>query len=122
MIKQLKLILLSLLFLAMKSYAQQIPVMSQYMFNGLVINPAYAGSKDYMSTTLMVRKQWTGFEGSPITENASIHGPLRKKKVGLGFMISSDKIGITKQTDVFASYAYHLPVSNGNAKLSLGLQ
>ena len=46
MIKQLKLILLSLLFLSMKSYAQQIPVMSQYMFNGLVINPAYAGSKD----------------------------------------------------------------------------
>lgn len=100
--------------------AQQIPVLSQYMFNGLVINPAYSGSKDFMSATLMVRKQWSGFDGSPSTQNASIHGPLRKKKVGLGLMISNDNIGITNQTDVYASYAYHLPLQRG--KLSLGLQ
>lgn len=102
------------------SYGQQIPVLSQYMFNGLVINPAYAGSKDYMSAALMVRKQWSGFKGAPLTQNASIHGPLRKKKIGLGLMISNDKIGITNQTDVYASYAYHLPTGRG--KFSLGLQ
>jgi type IX secretion system PorP/SprF family membrane protein len=90
------------------------------MFNGLVINPAYAGSKDFMSSTLMVRKQWSGFEGAPSTQNASIHGPLRRKKIGLGLMISNDKIGITSQTDVYASYAYHLPAGDG--KLALGLQ
>lgn len=99
---------------------QQIPVLSQYMFNGLVINPAYAGSKDYMSATLMVRKQWSGFDGAPSTQNASIHGPLRKKKIGLGLMISNDKIGIINQTDVYTSYAYHLPTGRG--KLSFGLQ
>jgi type IX secretion system PorP/SprF family membrane protein len=120
--KRFKIVLLLLPFLISKGHAQQIPVMSQYMFNGLVINPAYAGSKDFMSTTLMVRKQWTGYEGAPLTQNASIHGPLRKKKVGLGFMISNDKIGITNQTDVFASYAYHIPTGKGNSKLSLGLQ
>lgn len=120
--KHLKIFLLCTFVFALKANCQQIPVMSQYMFNGLVINPGYAGSKDYMSATLMVRKQWTGFDGAPYTQNASIHGPLRKKKVGLGFMISNDKIGITKQTDVFASYAYHLPVGAKNAKLSMGLQ
>lgn len=115
-------VFLVILTFALKAYSQQIPVMSQYMFNGLVINPAYAGSKDFMSATLMVRKQWNGFKGAPITQNASIHGPLRKKRIGLGFMISNDKIGITNETDVFASYAYHLPVGRGNAKFSLGLQ
>jgi type IX secretion system PorP/SprF family membrane protein len=100
--------------------AQQIPVLSQYMFNGLVINPAYAGSKEFVSATLMARKQWAGYEGSPSTQNASIHGRLKKKNIGLGLMISSDKIGITNQTDVYASYGYHLPLHR--ARLSLGLQ
>ncbi len=102
------------------NYSQQIPVLSQYMFNGLVINPAYAGSKDFMSTALMVRKQWAGYKGAPVTQNASIHGPLKKKNVGLGLMISNDKIGITLQTDVYASYAFHIPLERG--KFSLGLQ
>lgn len=115
----LKIVLLSVL-VAEHCIGQQIPVLSQYMFNGLIINPAYAGSKDYMSATLMVRKQWTGYEGAPVTQNASIHGPLRKKKVGLGLIISNDKIGITNQTDVYASYAYHVPMMVGN--LSFGLQ
>jgi type IX secretion system PorP/SprF family membrane protein len=122
MSKHFTLFIVLITFHITEGCAQQIPVMSQYMFNGLIINPAYAGSKDFMSSTLMVRKQWAGFEGAPLTQNASIHGPLRKKKIGLGFMISNDQIGITHQTDVFASYAYHIPVSQGNAKLSLGLQ
>ncbi|MCZ2277104.1 MAG: type IX secretion system membrane protein PorP/SprF [Bacteroidia bacterium] len=111
-------ILISLIsFLA---FSQQMPVLSQYMFNGLVLNPAYSGSKDFMSATLMVRKQWAGFEGAPVTQNASIHGPLKKKRIGLGLMISNDKIGITNQTDIYGSYAFHIPLQKG--KLSLGLQ
>jgi len=98
---------------------QQHPLFSHYMFNGLYINPAYAGSKDFVSTTLIARKQWTGMEGAPSTQIASLHAPLRSKKVGLGIVISNDKIGITNETDVYGSYAYHLPMNNG--KLSLGL-
>jgi type IX secretion system PorP/SprF family membrane protein len=120
--KYFKIIVSAILIFTLKVSGQQIPVMSQYMFNGLVINPAYAGSKDYMSATLMVRKQWTGFEGAPSTQNASIHGPLSKKRVGLGLMISNDRVGITNQTDFFASYAYHIPVGNYKSKISLGLQ
>lgn len=107
-----------LLFVTM-SYAQQNPLFSHYMFNGLYINPAYAGSKDFVSTTLIARKQWSGFEGSPSTQIASLHAPLNNKKIGLGAVISHDKIGITNQTDFYASYAYHLPLNTG--KLSMGL-
>lgn len=99
--------------------AQQHALFSHYMFNGLYINPAYAGSKDFVSSTLIARKQWAGFEGSPSTQIASLHAPLNNKKVGLGAVISNDKIGITSQTDFYGSYAYHVPMDNG--KLSLGL-
>jgi type IX secretion system PorP/SprF family membrane protein len=99
--------------------AQQHPLFSHYMFNGLFINPAYAGSKEFVSTTFIARKQWTGFEGAPTTQIASLHAPLNNEKVGLGATISNDKIGITSQTDFFGSYAYHIPMENG--KLSLGL-
>jgi len=100
--------------------AQQESLLSQYMFNGLVLNPAYAGSKDYASITAMFRKQWTGFPGSPVTQSASIHGPLKSKKVGLGLLISNDHVGVTAQTDVYGSYAFHIPMPN--AKLALGIQ
>lgn len=98
---------------------QQHALFSHYMFNGLYINPAYAGSKDFVSSTLIARKQWTGFEGAPSTQIASLHAPLNNKKIGLGAVISNDKIGITSQTDFYGSYAYHIPMDNG--KLSLGL-
>jgi len=100
--------------------AQQESLLSQYMFNGLILNPAYAGSKDYASITAMFRKQWTGFPGAPVTQSASIHGPLKNKKVGLGLMIANDHAGVTNQTDIYGSYAYHIPLRN--AKLALGIQ
>lgn len=100
--------------------AQQFPLLSQYMFNGLVLNPAYAGSKPFTSASIDIRKQWAGFEGSPTTQAATIHGLTDSKKVGLGFMISNDKVGIQNQTDVFGSYAFHM--SGRRYKFSLGLQ
>ncbi len=101
-------------------YSQQGPLMSHYMFNGLLLNPAYAGSKEFVSTTMLYRKQWAGIEGAPVTYNGSVHGLLKKKKLGLGALIQQDKIGVTKQTDFYGMLAYHLPVGLG--KLSIGLQ
>ena len=112
-------ICLFILIFTPAAFAQQHPLFSHYMFNGLYINPAYAGSKDFVSTTLIARKQWTGFEGAPSTQIASLHAPLSNKKIGLGFVISNDQIGITHETDMYGSYAYHIPLENG--KLSLGL-
>ena len=100
--------------------SQQAPVISQYMFNGLLLNPAYAGSKPFTSATLMVRKQWAGFEGAPSTQTASIHGLLENKKVGLGMYVSNDHAGIINRTDLMGTYAYHIQL--GEAKLSFGLQ
>ena len=111
-----KLLLFILLFCAFEinfSNAQQAPLMSHYMFNGLLINPAYAGSKEYTSATMLYRRQWVGIEGAPVTSSASIHGLLKKKKLGLGLLFQQDKIGVTKQTDVYTTLAYHLPVGNG---------
>ena len=94
------------LFMSGWLFGQQAPMTTQYMFNTLLINPAYAGSKPFTSATMMVRKQWAGFKGSPTTETASIHGALEDKNVGLGLYISNDHAGITNRTELFGSYSY----------------
>ena len=66
-----------LMVLGMQLKAQHAPQFGQYMFNGLVINPAYAGSKGALYTTLLTRAQWTGFTGAPRTANLSIHTTSR---------------------------------------------
>jgi type IX secretion system PorP/SprF family membrane protein len=96
------------------------PLMSHYMFNGFVINPAYAGSKEYTSAAFLYRKQWAGIEGAPTTYSGSIHGMLKNKKLGIGAFIQQDNIGVIRQTDAYAALAYHLSIGNG--KLSVGLQ
>lgn len=100
--------------------AQQGATNSHYMFNQLLLNPAYAGSKEYVSTTLLYRRQWAGIEGAPVTYSGSVHGYLPKSKLGLGMYIQQDKIGVTSETDAYASIAYHLPMGAG--RLSVGLQ
>lgn len=108
------------MFASLALNAQQSPLLSHYMFNQLLLNPAYAGSHEYVSTTLLYRKQWAGIEGAPVTQSASIHGLIPKKKLGLGFYLQQDKIGVTKQTDIYGSGAYHLDLGEG--KLALGIQ
>lgn len=100
--------------------AQQDPQYSQYMFNQLAINPAYAGSKEALNTAAFVRSQWTGIEGAPNTETVTIHGPLRKKRVGLGFAVIADQIGPKNSIGALGSYAYRIPI--GNAKLAFGIR
>lgn len=119
---KLKLLLLpALLFFSLKqASAQQDPQYSQYMFNQLVINPAFAGSKDAISTTLVVRTQWVGIAGAPNTQTFSIHTPLSKKKIGIGFHVVADQIGPVKSTGAFGSYAYKIQLPKG--KLALGLR
>ena len=104
----------------LKMEAQQDPQYSQYMFNQMAINPAYAGSKEALSTTVLIRNQWTGIEGAPKTETATIHGPMKKKKVGLGATVIADQIGPKKSIGILGSYAYRLPIKNG--KLAFGLR
>jgi len=116
-----KITLFALLALIFGSVAaQQDPMYSQYMFNQLVINPAYAGNKKFVSTSLLYRHQWAGFAGAPKTAVASIHGPWHGKKVGLGLTIMNDHIGVTNRFEIKGDYAYHIPLTE-DLKLSLGL-
>jgi len=100
--------------------AQQYPIYSQYIFNGLVLNPAYAGSHVQVSATAMYRNQWVNFEGAPKTLSFSAHTSLLKERIGVGLLITDDQIGSYSNQNIYGSYAYILKTPVG--KLSMGLQ
>ncbi len=108
------------LVLTIDCIGQHTPLTSQYLFNGLAINPAYAGSRDVLSATLTHRQQWVGFEGAPVTQTIAVHAPVKRSKVGLGLMVFNDRIGVSNETGVLANYAYRIKMPN-RAKLALGL-
>ncbi len=101
--------------------AQQDAMFTQYMTNAVLFNPAYAGSRKHMSIGLVHRSQWLGFgEGAPTSQAFTLHTPLRNKKIGLGFSLYNDHIGVTNELGIQASYAYRIPLGKGN--FALGLQ
>ena len=85
---------------------------SHYSFNGLALNPAYAGADEALSLTLLHRSQWTGLENAPSTQSFSGHALIKKKQVGLGLTVIRDRIGVHKTTNVLTNYAYHIKISN----------
>lgn len=115
------LILSAVLVLNQSARAQFEPQFSQYMFNEMFINPAYAGSREQISATMVYRNQWVGLEGAPKTQTASIHGPLMNKKLGLGLTVMNESIGVTKQLSVYGNYAYRIQVGS-NGAFAMGLQ
>ena len=104
-----------------KLFAQHNIVYSQYIFNGLLINPAYAGSHVQLSATLNYRNQWINFEGAPETTTLGVHSAFRRERVGLGLLVTNDKIGSSRNTGLFGSYAYIIKRPGGGV-LSLGVQ
>jgi type IX secretion system PorP/SprF family membrane protein len=118
--KKLIICFAAIAFISPEVNAQQDPMLTQYMFNGLYLNPAYAGSHKYWSSTLTYRNQWVGIEGAPETAVAAVDGPLPNKNMGLGLVIMHDRIGVTRQNTAIANYSYHLKVGN-EAKLALGV-
>jgi type IX secretion system PorP/SprF family membrane protein len=105
----------------LQGIAQQRPQFTQFMYNNLVINPAYAGAEEVLSLTLVNRNQWSGVEKAPTTQSFSAHTLLKKKKVGLGLTLISDRIGVHNNTSVLTNYAYHIRVGR-QSTLSMGLQ
>jgi len=102
-------------------FAQQRVQFTQYMFNGLVLNPAYAGGDEVLSLTLLSRSQWAKVEGAPSTQTLSAHTLLPDKNLGLGVTIINDKIGVHKDLNAVVSSAYHLKVGR-QTSLSMGIQ
>lgn len=101
--------------------AQQEVMVSQYMFNGLFLNPAYAGSHGYLSSSLLHRAQWVQMDGAPRTSMLAMDGSILNGKMGLGFSIVHDQIGVSRDLDMAGHYAYHLKLSE-NSRLSFGLR
>ena len=99
---------------------QHSPIYSQYLMDGLAINPAYAGSRDVLTTSLRVRKQWLNFPGSPLTQSLSAHMPLRNKSLAVGLLLSNEKIGVQNNISFFGNYAYRIRVNSG--MLAFGLK
>lgn len=109
-------------FLATGVKAQQDAQYSQYMFNSLVINPAYAGYKEALNVSLLHRNQWTGFDGAPKTQSFVIDGAFfNNYKVGLGLAVVNDKAGLQGQTSAYLNYAYRLQLNDDDARLAFGL-
>jgi type IX secretion system PorP/SprF family membrane protein len=100
--------------------AQQDPMFTQYMFNTLAINPAYAGSRNVVSATALVRSQWTGIEGAPKTGTFTIDAPIMDKRFGIGLQLLTDKLGVTQTNAAAVSLAYRIRFDEGS--LSFGLQ
>ena len=106
--------------LALVAHGQHTPLTSQYLFNGLLINPAYAGSRDAFAVNLTYRHQWVGMEGAPVTQVLSVHSPVKGKKMGLGLTLYSDKIGVSRETGLMANYAYRIKFRKGRLSFGLG--
>jgi type IX secretion system PorP/SprF family membrane protein len=100
--------------------AQHFPIYSQYMMNGMAINPAYAGSREVVSLLFSQRWQWVGFDGAPTTTGISAHMPTKSKTVAFGLQVLDERIGVTNNLSVFGNYAYR--VRMGTGRLSLGLK
>lgn len=100
--------------------AQQELMISQYMFNGLVLNPAYAGSQPYWSASALHRSQWASFENAPVTQTVCIDGPIANRRFGVGLTVSNDQLGVTKQMEFGLNGAAKFGLANGT--LSLGLR
>ncbi|WP_346882474.1 type IX secretion system membrane protein PorP/SprF [uncultured Algibacter sp.] len=99
--------------------AQQLPQFTQYMYNTISINPAYAGSRETLSIVGLHRSQWVGLDGGPTTQTLSVHTPLRNDRIGLGLSFINDKLGYENFTYLYGDFSYTLPIGQ-KAKLAFG--
>lgn len=120
--KKIFTILLLTVFLTNQLKAQQDPMYSQYMFNMLAINPAYAGNHEVFGATALFRQQWVGVPGAPRTFTFGFDVPDNKRGFGYGAQIIGDQIGIQKTNAFTGSFSYRMHVFSENDELSLGLQ
>ncbi len=110
-----------LMFTAIVSFAQQDAQFTQYMYNTININPAYAGSRGALSIFALHRTQWVGLDGAPVTNAVSMHTPLNASNLGLGVSIVNDKIGPTHENTISADLSYTVQTSE-TFKLSFGIK
>ncbi len=104
----------------LKIQAQQDPMYTHYMYNTLMVNPGYAGSRDALTITALHRSQWVDFKGAPVVQSLTLHSPFKNEHFGVGLSVLNDKIGPSNKTSIFGDFAYRMKL-NKKSKLALGL-
>jgi len=102
------------------AYGQQYVQYTQFMFNKIALNPAYAGSKEGPTFSTLYRTQWVHLNGAPVSQSFSVHAPILKDRVGIGLSVHHDKIGPSSSWFYNLQYAYRISLQKGH--LSIGLQ
>lgn len=109
------------MFTTIVSLAQQDAQFTQYMYNTVNVNPAYAGSRGALSIFALHRTQWVGLNGAPITNAVSVNTPLSESRIGLGLTVVNDKIGPIQENTISGDFSYSIPTSE-NVLLSFGIK
>ena len=116
-----RILLFVLMFTGVASFAQQDAQFTQYMYNTINVNPAYAGSRGALSMFALHRTQWVGLDGAPVTNTVSINTPINLSNLGLGVSLVNDKIGPTTENAISADLSYTIQTSE-TWKLSFGIK
>lgn len=116
-----RILLFVLMFTGVFSFAQQDAQFTQYMYNTININPAYAGSRGALSMFALHRTQWVGLDGAPVTNTVSLNTPINQSNLGLGVSLINDKIGPTTENTISADLSYAMQTSE-TWKLSFGIK
>ena len=116
-----KILIFALMLTCYSGFAQQDAQFTQYMYNTINVNPAYAGSRGVMSIFGLHRTQWVGLDGAPTTNAFSIHTPINNSNLGVGVSLVNDKIGPTNDNTLSADVSYTIPM-NEDYKLSFGVK
>ena len=103
------------------AFSQQLPQFTQYMFNTISINPAYAGSRETLSVVGLHRSQWVGLEGGPETQTLSVHTPLRNDKIGIGLSFINDQLGYENFSYIYGDFSYTIQ-TGVNSELAFGIK
>ncbi|MCM0664801.1 PorP/SprF family type IX secretion system membrane protein [Flavobacterium tyrosinilyticum] len=117
----MKKLILVFMFFSIVSNAQQDAQYTQYMYNTIEVNPAYAGSRGALSVFGLYRTQWIGLDGAPETSTFSVNAPLNNTDLGLGVSLVNDKIGPTVENTLSADLSYTIPTSD-TWNLSFGIK
>ena len=118
--KKSTILIVAVIFCSFGLKAQYDAMFTQYMFNEMFINPAYAGSKEAMAVNLTHRQQWVNFPGRPITTAFTLHGPLANNKMGLGLSVLNEQIGKLNRNLLYLNYAYRIKTGD-KGQLAFGL-
>lgn len=116
-----KILIFALMLTCYTGFAQQDAQYTQYMYNTININPAYAGSRGVMSVFGLHRTQWVGLDGAPTTNTFSLNTPISNSNLGVGFSLVNDRIGPTSDNTISADISYTISM-NEDYKLSFGVK